>query len=99
MMSGNRMAILDASYNLFKREGSAQTLNEVAVFQPIPNFQAMTSNVILASTTSETRFQQRTKQQMVGTDIGIICNIDSIGPLVKAIHSEVLTALSLKAGT
>jgi hypothetical protein len=93
MMSGKRMVILDASYNLFKREGSAQMLNEVAVFQPIPDFQAMVSDVILASIASGTHLQQRT----IGTDIGIICDIDSIGPLMKAIHSEVLTALSSKA--
>ena len=108
-MTDKRIAILDASYSLYQgavvrpdpgsdpeshshtRSDSDSDLEKVG-FKPIPDFRTLVLDAVRATRprTSESGHGGR---RIAPIDVGVVCEGDTIGPVVRALHERVLKKL------
>ncbi|KAF8552437.1 MED14-domain-containing protein [Imleria badia] len=99
LMTGKRIAILDASYSLFQGNHGAPESGsgpdgdmERMGLEPIPDFRALVLDAVRAT-------RPRTPDSGVGgrriapIDVGVVCEAGTIGPVVRALHERVLKKL------
>lgn len=86
-MSERRVAILDASHSLFL-SGAGETSSEsTLIVQPIPGFTEIIQDAIREVMTFGI------SGKVVSVDVGVVCDVESVGGLGRAIHDRVLTRL------
>ncbi|KAF8447165.1 mediator complex subunit MED14-domain-containing protein [Boletus edulis BED1] len=100
LMTGKRIAILDASYSFFQGSDSGAGPNTSHANQdpdriglePIPDFRALVLEAIRAT-------RPRTPESGIGgrriapIDVGVVCEGGTIGPVIRALHERVLKKL------
>ncbi|KAI9567227.1 mediator complex subunit MED14-domain-containing protein [Boletus coccyginus] len=103
LMTGKRIAILDASYSLFQGTPSQpdsgsgldsysnSDLDRIGL-EPIPDFRTLVLEAVLAT-------RPRIPEGGVGgrriapIDVGVVCEGGTIGPVIRALHERVLKKL------
>ncbi|KAJ3517642.1 hypothetical protein NLJ89_g378 [Agrocybe chaxingu] len=95
LMSGQRIAILDASYSLFDLEMSDKAAMEVEstigglILQPLPDFR----NIVAAAVRDGMNSGRLSKGKIAALEAGVVCNAGGVGYLTQVIHSQVLDRL------
>lgn len=93
-MSGQRIAILDASHSLFdvqipdKIARKEPEIDEL-VLQPIPQFRDIVSNAVRAHLDAG----ELKMGKVAVVDVGAVCDAAGVGILTRPIHTQVLQRL------
>jgi len=91
LMSGQRVAILDASHSLFDVQMPGKTpakdpVVDGLVLQRIPRFREIVVNTVQEGLTSG----KLTMGKIAAIDVGVVCDGAGVGFLTKVIHAQVL---------
>ena len=103
LMTGKRIAILDASYSLFQGSqpssgsatgfsaGSGSDIERIGL-EPIPDFRTLVLESVRATRphTPESGIGGR---RIAPIDVGVVCEGSTIGPVIRALHERVLKKL------
>ncbi|CAA7259201.1 unnamed protein product [Cyclocybe aegerita] len=95
LMSGQRIAILDASYSLFDLEMSDKAAMKVEstidglILQPLPDFR----NIVAAAVRDGMNSGRLSKGKIAALEAGVVCNAGGVGYLIQVIHNQVLDRL------
>ncbi|KAI6128239.1 mediator complex subunit MED14-domain-containing protein [Pisolithus croceorrhizus] len=91
LMTDKHIVILDASRPLFQRSPGPQTegVMESLAFQPIPDFRDLITEAVRVARPPGTA----NKERVAVIDIGVVCEGESVGPVLRALHERVLKKL------
>ncbi|KAI6036221.1 mediator complex subunit MED14-domain-containing protein [Pisolithus microcarpus] len=95
LMADKRIAILDASRSLFQRSPSPQTegVTESLAFQPIPDFRDLVTEAVRTARPPGVA----NKERVAVIDIGVVCEGESVGAVLRVLHERVLKKLKAQA--
>ncbi|KAI6103423.1 mediator complex subunit MED14-domain-containing protein [Pisolithus sp. B1] len=91
LMTDKRIVILDASRSLFQRSPGPQIegVMESLAFQPIPDFRDLITEAVRVARPPGIA----NKERVAVIDIGVVCEGESVGPVLRALHERVLKKL------
>ena len=106
LMTGKRIAILDASYSLFPgnvvspsqpESGSAADTHsssdlERIGLESIPDFRTLVLDAVRA-TRPRTPESGLGGRRIAAIDVGVVCESSTVGPVIRALHERVLKKL------
>lgn len=94
LMSGQRVAILDASHSLFetKRQGGTapETVENEVMLRPIPHFK----EIVLDAVKQVMLAENVQSHNIAAIDVGVVCDTDLVGALGRIIHTKVVEQLT-----
>ncbi|KIJ05674.1 hypothetical protein PAXINDRAFT_21088 [Paxillus involutus ATCC 200175] len=97
LLTGKRIAILDASHSLFQGAAAAplsQDDSDGFGFQPIPDFKAMVLDAVRSTRPLSSGAGMSTSRGKIAPiDVGVVCEGSAVGPVMKALHERVLKKL------
>ncbi|KAF9220121.1 MED14-domain-containing protein [Gyrodon lividus] len=99
LMTGKRIAILDASHSLFHDPASptspsSQNDSDVFGLQPIPDFRAMILDAVRSTRPGPSSTGVSTSRGKIAPiDVGVVCEGSAVGPVIRALHERVLKKL------
>ncbi|KIK79206.1 hypothetical protein PAXRUDRAFT_161917 [Paxillus rubicundulus Ve08.2h10] len=97
LLTGKRIAILDASHSLFQGAAAAPSSQDDADgfgFQPIPDFRAMILDAVRSTRPLSSETEVSTSGGKVAPiDVGVVCEGSAVGPVIKTLHERVLKKL------
>lgn len=95
LMADKRIAILDASRSLFQRSPGPQTegVTESLAFQPIPDFRDLVTEAVRTARPPGVA----NKERVAVIDIGVVCEGESVGAVLRVLHERVLKKLKAQA--
>ncbi|KIJ59729.1 hypothetical protein HYDPIDRAFT_118235 [Hydnomerulius pinastri MD-312] len=90
LMTGKRIAIMDASHSLFQGSPTPpQADSEQLGLQPIPDFRALVLDAVRAARP----LGGASKGRIATVDVGVVCEGSAVGPVMRALHERVLKKL------
>lgn len=97
LMADKRIAILDASRSLFQRSPGPQTegVTESLAFQPIPDFRDLVTEAVRTARPPGVA----NKERVAVIDIGVVCEGESVGAVLRVLHERVLKKIDFSFGT
>ncbi|KAF9242015.1 mediator complex subunit MED14-domain-containing protein [Melanogaster broomeanus] len=103
LMTGKRIAILDASHSLFQGANTLavqsssssppQNGSDVLVLQPIPDFRALVLDAVRSTSPRPSGGVSTSRGRITPIDVGVVCEGGAVGPVIRALHERVLKKL------
>lgn len=94
LMSGQRVAILDASHSLFetRRQGGTapETVENEVMLRPIPHFK----EIVLDAVKQVMLAEHVQSHNIAAIDVGVVCDTSLVGALGRIIHTKVMEQLT-----